>query len=162
MFSIEPFSPRRRATRVAKKRYPTPWTFPWILMIRCSLAMCARLYAITGAVCGLLFPTELPYQRHELGRAAVFDLQPGADAHDAGQALVAFRTDGDDELAGAGELLEERLGHLGSGGGDDDAIERRLVRPAVGAVEYFHRGVVDFEGADQLRRAQRQLVYPLD
>src|ERR1700692_2809416 len=139
MFSIEPFSPRRRATRVAKKRYPTPWTFPWILMIRCSLAMCARLYAITGVVGGLLFPAKLPHQRHALRGAAVFDLQPGADAHHTRQALFALRADGDNQLAGSGELLEERLGHLGSGGCDDDAIERRLIGPAVGAVEYFDR-----------------------
>src|SRR3954463_12694051 len=111
MFSMEPFSPRRRATRVAKKREPTPWTLPWILMIRCSLAMSARLYSRS------FFPAELSDQRDELRGTAVFDLHPRAHTHAPRQPLVALGTDGDDQLAGARELLHQRLGDLGSGGG---------------------------------------------
>ena len=57
----------------------------------------------------LLLPAELSDQRNELRRAAVFDLYARPDAHHAREPLVAFGTDGDDQLAGPRELFEQQL-----------------------------------------------------
>src|SRR3954453_20668294 len=67
-----------------------------------------------------LLPAELPYQRHELRRAAGFNLHPRARPHGPRQALISFGADGDDQLAGPRELLHQRLRNFRSGGGDDD------------------------------------------
>src|SRR4051794_13021435 len=101
----------------------------------------------------LLFPAEFSDQRYELRRTAVFDLNARPDAHHSRQPLIARLADRDDELPGPRQLFEQRLGHLGRCGRDDDAIERRLVGPAVGPVEYFDRGVVDLQSSNQLRGA---------
>src|SRR6187549_445564 len=87
-----------------------------------------------------LAPAEAADEGDELGAAAVLDLHAGADAGDARQALVAGRTDRDDQSSGAGQLLHERLGNRGSGRGHDDPVERSLIGPAVGAVEDLDRG----------------------
>src|SRR5215813_13768167 len=99
----------------------------------------------TRRACSGTGPSELPYQRYELGAPAVFDLRPGSRARHARQSLLPLGANRDDHPAAAGKLLDERLRHRRRGGGDDDAIERRLVRPAVRPVEDFDRGVVDLQ-----------------
>src|SRR5947209_4719847 len=109
-----------------------------------------------------LLPAEAADERDELGRAAVLDPPLRSDPCDERQTLGPFRPDRDHQLAGTLELLEQRLGHFRRRGGDDDAVERRLVRPAVRAVEHLHRDVVDLQLADDLRGAQGELVDPFD
>src|SRR5205085_8797305 len=102
------------------------------------------------------FPAEAADERYELGASAVFDLHARAGARHACESLISGGADRNDELARARELLHERLRYRRRGSGDDDAIERRLIRPAVSAVEYFHRRVVDLQFANELGGAKRE------
>src|SRR5437762_5103765 len=110
----------------------------------------------------LLLPAEFSDERHELRRSAVFDAPLRADARHAREPLRSAFADRHDELARSFQLLQQRLRNLGSRGGDDDSIERRLIRPSVCSVEHLRRHVVDLQLADQFRGAKRQLVDAFD
>ena len=74
-------------------------------------------------------------QRHEADRHQRVALQPALALHDAlddlGGGIAADRHDQD---AADGELVDQRLRAFVGGGGHDDAVERRLARPALAAV----------------------------
>src|SRR5437763_889215 len=110
----------------------------------------------------LLLPAELSDERHELRAAPIFDAPLSAGARHARESLRAAGADRDYEFPRSLQLLKKRFGNFRRRGSDDDAIERRLIRPSVCAVEHFRRHVVDLQFADQLRRAKSQLVDAFD
>src|SRR2546425_9305265 len=74
-------------------------------------------------------PAEFADERDELRRAAVFDLHARPDASYARQPLISHGTDWQDHAPRSRHLLHERLRHFRRRRGDDDPIERRLIRP---------------------------------
>src|SRR3954454_14898386 len=96
----------------------------------------------------LLLPAELADQRHELRRAAVFDMDARPDTRYSRQPLVALGADRDDQLARSREVFEKGLRDFRRCRRDDDGSDRRLVGPAVGAVEDLDRRVVDLQRPD--------------
>src|ERR1700744_1115861 len=74
-------------------------------------------------------------QRHEThrGEFLLSEIALAVAAH-ADQGLAAGRTDRCDEHAGGAQLIEQLRRHRIPGGGKNDRVERRLVRPAELAV----------------------------
>ena len=75
-----------------------------------------------------LGPAFLADQRHEGHGAEIFLLETVlAGAAHADQSLESELTYGHDQAAADRELLLQRLGDVGTAGGDDDGLERRFL-----------------------------------
>ena len=68
---------------------------------------------------------------------------------------AAVRSDRNDHDAAFGELLDQRLRHVLGRRGDDDAVERRLVRRAQHAIADNH---LDIVVAERLQPRARDLA----
>jgi hypothetical protein len=64
--------------------------------------------------------------------------------------------------ASRSELVQERAGHAGRAGGDDDRVERGALRPAERAVAVPDRHVRHAELAEAIRRQIRQVLVTFD
>ena len=82
-----------------------------------------------------LSPAFLPDQGHESHSAEFLLLEAVlAGAANAHQRLKAERPDGDNQPAANRKLLLQRFGNMGTAGRDDDGLEGRLLRQALGAI----------------------------
>src|SRR5262245_38626102 len=77
-------------------------------------------------------------------------LDPRGSPGDADQFLAARRTDGDDEAAVRGQLVDQCLRHLGGRRRDQDGIERRLARPALEPIAVAEADVAEAERVQSL------------
>src|SRR5258705_4920654 len=90
------------------------------------------------------------HQGHEAYRHQRVALQAALALDDALDDLRGgIAADRHDQDAAHGKLVDQRLWTLFGGGGDDDAVERRLARPALAAVADIEHDVVDAERDQQ-------------
>src|SRR5579863_6619792 len=101
-------------------------------------------------------------QRHEAHRAQHLALELAALAPHADQLLIAMLgTDWRNEYPAFHQALQQHARYLLAGGGDDDALEWRLLRPTLGAVAEARRDVVQAERRKALLRHLQQIEMPL-
>ena len=110
-----------------------------------------------------LDPSFRPDQGHEGDRAEVLLLEAIlASAADAQQRLVNIAPDRDDQSPADRELLLQRLGHLWAAGGNDDGVERGLVRQSLGAVAADDLDIVVAKPLQARARLIGELLVALD
>jgi hypothetical protein len=65
------------------------------------------------------------YEGNELAWFEDGGVETGAVPEDQVELLAFWRSDGEDQAAGFGELIEQRLRNRRSGGGDENGVEGR-------------------------------------
>src|SRR2546427_1078552 len=110
---------------------------------------------------GSRLPRVLSDEFDELALAALARLHLPTDLLDQRQHLVHGVADRHHHSPALGELLEERRWHRGAAGGDQDPVERRLVRPperpAANADPHVRVAELLEEGTGTLREARQPL-----
>ena len=110
-----------------------------------------------------LGPAFLADQRHEGHGAEIFLLETVlAGAAHADQSLESELTYGHDQAAADRELLLQRLGDVGTAGGDDDGLERRFLGQALGTVGADDLGIGIAEPLKPGGGELRKLLVALD
>ena len=101
-------------------------------------------------------------QRHEGHRSQVLGGRALALLAHADQILEACGANRGHQPTAVGQLIQERLRHLGSGRGDDNSLEGSSLRPAGCAIAHVHVHVVAAELNQQPLRPLGQHCVSLD
>ena len=132
-----------------------------------TLITAAALFAFAGSAgagLDILRPAETAHERDEAHRRQVFLHElVFTEPRNAQELLIMQATaDRDDEPATDGQLLLQDFRNLGRTRGDDDGVERRLVRPACRAVVMAYDDVVVAQLFEGPRRTLGELTDPFD
>src|SRR3982751_6177646 len=123
---FEPPTSRSRTVRATRLRYP-------------PIRPAYFTYLASGV------PGVLSHQLHELAVAGRLRANLGADALHDGEDLIFRAPDGQHHPPAVGQLRDQGRRDRRAAGRDENAVERRLVRPAEGAVAHADPDVVDAE-----------------
>src|ERR1035437_1547741 len=110
----------------------------------------------------LRVPSVIAQQRHEPHRRERFAIECRSSSRDQEQLLLLFRPDRDEQSPALGELIEQRLRHVGARGANEDRVVRRVRLPAVRAVAEHERDVRHLAQLDRLSRVVEERLDPLD